>query len=102
MQRLFLFTGVFLFGCNGLVAFTPVEPKRMKSNFADFIMRSDGYGPKFTSSKGGTGTTSVLMPRGNLTEYRNFYEILGVDRDDDIKEIKREYRKKAKLYHPGE
>jgi molecular chaperone DnaJ len=31
---------------------------------------------------------------------KDYYELLGVDRDADQKEIKRAYRKLAKKYHP--
>ena len=87
---------------SGVHSFTPAEPpKRMKSDFADFVTRS-AYGPQYTSQAKAGGTSSILMPSGNSTEFRNFYDVLGVDRDDEFKDIKRVYRKKAKEYHPGE
>lgn len=33
-------------------------------------------------------------------DYRDYYQVLGVDRDSSEKEIKRAYRKLAQLYHP--
>jgi curved DNA-binding protein CbpA len=79
-----------------VTAFTRTQPKPMKSDFADFVVKA-GYGPQFTSGK-----TSVLMPKSSESEYRNFYEILGVTRQDDDKTIKKSYRQRAKMYHPGE
>lgn len=33
-------------------------------------------------------------------DYKNYYDILGVDKDADQSEIKKAYRKKARKYHP--
>jgi curved DNA-binding protein len=35
-----------------------------------------------------------------MQNFRNYYEILGVDRDIDAEEIKRAYRRLARTYHP--
>ena len=35
-----------------------------------------------------------------MAEKRDYYEVLGVEKDADKKEIKRAYRKLAMKYHP--
>ena len=35
-----------------------------------------------------------------MQNFRNYYEILGVDRDVEPDEIKRAYRRLARSYHP--
>ena len=47
-----------------------------------------------------TTSTSLYMSTRNQTG-RDFYKILGVQRNADTSEIKRAYRKLAKEYHPG-
>ncbi len=45
-------------------------------------------------------TNPLFMSTKNRTN-RNFYEILGIPRSADGKEIKSAYRKLAKQFHPG-
>jgi preprotein translocase subunit Sec63 len=49
---------------------------------------------------GASSSTSLYMSTRNQTG-RDFYKILGVQRNADLSEIKRAYRKLAKEYHPG-
>lgn len=42
----------------------------------------------------------IIYIWGDTVEFKDYYEILGVDKNADEKEIKKQYRKLAKKYHP--
>ena len=55
---------------------------------------------KTAPSAGRKGSTSLFMSSRQQTG-RDFYRILGINRNADSKEIKSAFRKMAKQYHPG-
>jgi hypothetical protein len=52
------------------------------------------------SSRSSSSSTSLFMSSRQQTG-RDFYRILGVNRNADAKDIKAAYRGMAKKYHPG-
>ena len=88
-------TALLVFFVSGAISLSPTKPKSMKSDFADFIMKSN-YAPQL-----GPNSKVISQQSANQTAFRDFYDVLGVKREDDMETIKREYYKRAKACHPG-
>jgi len=84
--------GIFSILLMSISAFTPFMLPTIRSSQIIFSSsRQDRYSYSSTSS-------FPFLARNEMN--RDFYQILGIPRNADSKEIKRAYRRKAKQYHP--